>query len=375
MMWTYSGTLLIVLSTTAGFPLLKSSPRCPIAELLPHRTAWFWEPVIAVCSILTSGFSLFLDRPCVVVLTVSSGDALVTDVWIAVVHYSVDPVAISISWTIMWIAHDSCVFIPWQAVAIVVTLSVINAWKWSICQACPTFYRSVTVMMGPKSVPCFMDKSACIFPREKYNCVEIFIVFPVAHVPGSWDQTRKMIEHTSSDTHFPAGPSQLRARMRTMWSADCFSSFIFNSLSPRERRNFIFSESSYEPPSTTPMTCCNVNTFATSAKKVEYEVLHLGFLCDQATLSSWNVEPEVISAWVLGSLWTDPHFWYSIEIKLLSKAAFISSTHLMYFSNGFWDLPIKLMRTIIWYFETSSSALDAPPSRSETNQNFAVTIT
>ena len=124
---SYQGAVCPVFSATALPPILKSGPRCPSANLLPHRAARLRKSVVTVCPVLARLVSRLPDRLGVVVQTVSSGDTLETDVGVAEVEDLFNVVSSSTRGAIVLVAHDRCIFVAWQAVAVVVVLVVINA--------------------------------------------------------------------------------------------------------------------------------------------------------------------------------------------------------------------------------------------------------
>ena len=178
----YQGAFCIILSTTALAPIPKSSPRGPSANLLTHGVARIRESVVTVCPVLTRFVSCLPDCLGVVVQTVSSGDALETDIRIAEVEDLLNIVSGSIGGAIVLVAHDGCIFVSWQAVAVVVVLVVVQARDDSLP------HRGVTIMERPKAVSRLVDKGAVGIKGDGDSGV----VLSVGHMePGTEDHAPK----------------------------------------------------------------------------------------------------------------------------------------------------------------------------------------
>ena len=136
-----------------------------------------------------------------------------------------------------------------------------------------------------------------------------------------------------------------------MRSADCFSCFLASSLSPNALMNFSFGFSSFVSVKEFCYYHCfldiyNVHIIHTCPMYILYIsnvcIMHIQCLYNtiQCIYHTYPMHiyythpmyllyiPEIISALVCSSIWTDPHCRYSIAISLLSNAPFISSTYL-----------------------------------------------
>ena len=175
---SYQGAVCPVFSATALPPILKAGPRSPSTNLLPHRTARLRESVVTVCPVLTRLVSRLPDCLGVVVQTVSSGDALETDVGIAEVEDLFNVVSSSICGAIVLVAHDRSIFVAWQAEAVIVVLIVIHACDDSLP------HRGVTIVERSKTVSRLMDKGAIGIEGDGDGGV----ILSVGHVePGAED--------------------------------------------------------------------------------------------------------------------------------------------------------------------------------------------
>ena len=179
---SYQGAVCPVFSATALPPILKSGPRCPSANLLPHRAARLRKSVVTVCPVLARLVSRLPDRLRIVVQTVSSGDALETDVRIAEVEDLFNVISSRIFGAIVLVAHDSCIFVAWQAVAVVVVLVIVQARDDSLP------HRGVSVMERAETMSRLVDKGAVGVKGDGDSGV----VLSVGHFePGTEDHAPK----------------------------------------------------------------------------------------------------------------------------------------------------------------------------------------
>ena len=131
---------------------------------------------------MTRLVSCLPDCLCIVVQTIPGGDALKTDVRIAEVEDLFDVVSSSVFGAIVLVAHDSCIFVAWQTVAVVVVLVIVQARDDSLP------HRGVSVVERAKTVSRLVDKGAIGVKGDGDSSV----VLSVGHFePGTEDHAPK----------------------------------------------------------------------------------------------------------------------------------------------------------------------------------------
>ena len=144
----HQGAFCVVLGAAALAPLPKASPGGPRTDLRTHRAFQRWDPIIAVCPILTCFVPGFRHRLGVVVQAVPSRDAFITDVRVAEVEDLFNIVTSIVLGTVVQVTHHSCILVARQAVAVIVVLSIVKAGDDSLPQGSVPVVKCSETMSG-----------------------------------------------------------------------------------------------------------------------------------------------------------------------------------------------------------------------------------
>ena len=170
----YQRAFFPVFLTAALAPLREARPRCPSANILPHRAPRLRKSCETVRPALARLVSVLADCPRVVLLLRSGGDPLETHVGIAEVMDPFNVVSSIVLGASVGVAHDGGISVSWQTVAVVVSI-VIHT----------NVARCVAVVHGAEAVASFVEEEAGSVEGDGGGGV----VLRVRHLePGAEDQ-------------------------------------------------------------------------------------------------------------------------------------------------------------------------------------------